>query len=91
MSMFVAVMIRATNLFANSLIILLIVRMVLSWVYPNIRNMVVFWVWRLTEPFLDPVRRLLPVGGRFDWSPVVVLVLVSIGQALLVRFFYTLS
>lgn len=91
MSVFADVMIRATNLFANSLIILLIARMILSWVYPNIRNTLVFWVWRLTEPFLMPVRRVLPVGGRFDWSPVIVLILIHFARAILIRFFYTLG
>lgn len=91
MSTFSVVLIRATNLFANSLVILLITRMALSWIYPNIRNVVVFWVWRLTEPFLQPLRRLLPVGGRFDWSPVIALIVIHFARAFLVRIFYTLS
>jgi len=91
MNTFAAVMIRATNLFANSLVILLIARIILSWVYPNMRSTIIFWVWRLTEPFLQPLRRLLPVGGRFDWSPVVALIVIHFARTFLVRFFYTLS
>lgn len=83
------VLIRATDLFAKSLIILLVARVILSWIYPSMRNVIVFWVWRLTEPMLQPVRRMLPITGRMDWSPMIVIFLVYIARAVLIRFFYT--
>jgi YggT family protein len=83
------VLARAVNLFANSLIILIIARVVLSWIYPNVRNTLIFWVWRLTEPFLEPIRRILPVAGRLDLSPWVALVLIFLARTVIIEFLYT--
>jgi YggT family protein len=87
MSDLAQVLMRATNLLANSLFVLLIARVVLSWVYPNMRNTLVFWVWRLSEPFLAPLRRWLPSAGRMDWSPFVAMLLISVARAVPLRFF----
>ena len=32
------------------------------------------WVFRLTEPLLAPIRRLLPSSGGVDFSPMVLLI-----------------
>jgi len=84
-----AVLMRTTNLFAGSLVILVVARVLLSWFYPNMRNTLVFWVWRLSEPWLGPLRRILPVTGRMDWSPFVALVLISVARALVLEFLST--
>jgi YggT family protein len=41
-------------------------------------------VFRLTEPFLGPVRRILPPMGGFDFSPMIVLILAEILRTVLV-------
>ena len=46
---------------------------ILSWVPMNPRNPVVTLVSRLVEPVLAPIRRVLPVIGGFDFSPMVLL------------------
>ena len=89
MSELAYVLARATDLFANSLIVLTLARVVLSWIYPNVRNTLVFWVWRLTEPFLEPIRRILPRTGRADLSPWVALVLIFLARTLIIEFLYT--
>jgi len=53
------------------------------------RNTLVFWVWRLSEPWLGPLRRMLPVTGRMDWSPFLALVLISVARAVLLQFLST--
>ena len=80
---------RVLNLFANSLVIILLARVILSWTYPNMQSSLVFWVWRLTEPILAPIRRFLPVTGRLDFSPWVALLLIIVARAVLMRFFCT--
>lgn len=89
MSVFAAVLMRATDLLAGSLSILLVARVLLSWFYPNMRNTLVFWIWRLSEPWLGPLRRFLPITGRMDWSPFVALLLISMARAVLLRFLST--
>ena len=45
-------------------------------------------IWRLTntvtEPLLGPIRRILPTLGGMDFSPVVLLLLISFAQGYLV-------
>jgi YggT family protein len=38
------------------------------------------WIYLLTEPVLAPVRRVLPFsqGGGFDFSPIVVFIIIDI-------------
>ena len=38
---------------------------------------------RITEPLYRPIRRLLPDFGGLDFSPLIVLILISIGHLLL--------
>ena len=46
---------------------------ILSWVPMDPRNPVVTLVSSLVEPVLAPIRRVLPVIGGFDFSPMVLL------------------
>lgn len=52
---------------------------VISWVNPDPRNPIVMFLYRVTEPVLEPVRRLLPPWrtGGLDFSPVIVLIAIQ--------------
>ena len=50
----------------------ILARVLMSWFNPNPNNPVVDAIYRLTEPVLGPIRRLLPSMGGFDLSPLVV-------------------
>lgn len=80
---------RTANLFLNSLVLLILARVMLSWLYPQMRNTLVFWVWRLSEPFLAPLRRALPHTG-VDFSPWVALILIFLARQLIFRLLYSL-
>lgn len=49
---------------------------ILSWLSPG--TPLTYALETLMEPFLRPVRRVLPTLGRFDWSPVAVIILANI-------------
>jgi YggT family protein len=55
-----------------ALIILILVRVVFSWLSPYPNNSVYRFVFRLTEPILGPVRRRMPPVSGMDLSPLVV-------------------
>jgi len=57
-------------------LVLLLVRSVFSWIEPYPKNRVHRVAFDLTEPFLRPVRRLVPPFGGFDISFIVVWVVV---------------
>ena len=57
----------------------IIIAALMTWVNPDPRNQVVIFLRRVTEPVLDPVRRMLPPWktGGLDLSPLIVLVAIQ--------------
>ncbi len=74
-------------------ITVVIIQVVLSWLVSfnvvNTRNRFVYLVgdllFRLTEPALGPIRRMLPSLGGIDISPVVLILLLYFLRVLLIR------
>jgi YggT family protein len=65
--------------------VVLLARIFMSWMNPDPNNQVVEWIYRLTEPVLAPVRRMLPISGMgIDFSPIVVFILIDIIKRVLV-------
>ena len=48
-------------------------RVLMSWLDPRFERPISRFVYSLTEPFLAPIRSVLPRTGTFDFSPLVVL------------------
>ena len=57
--------------------VLVLVRVLMSWVDPTGRMPVTGHVFALTEPILDPVRRVLPRSSPIDWSSFIVLIVLG--------------
>ncbi|MDH4126863.1 MAG: YggT family protein [Gammaproteobacteria bacterium] len=55
----------------------IIIRIVLSWVAPQIYNPVSAILGSMTEPLLAPFRRVIPPVGGFDISPVFAIILLG--------------
>jgi YggT family protein len=74
----------AETLLRNFLSILLIAlwllvlgRVLMSWFDPGRSNQVSRFLIQATEPILAPVRRFLPQSGMFDFSALIVLLLLG--------------
>jgi YggT family protein len=65
----------------------LLVRAVFSWIEPYPKNGVHRFTFQVTEPFLAPVRRLVPPIGGFDISFLLVLLAASMVLSLVQRSF----
>ena len=71
------------NLIFRVLNLLIIVRVILSWLRPNYvdprwHNILKF-IYKTTEPILAPIRRILPTGSMgFDFSPIIAIIALSI-------------
>ncbi len=59
------------------LIIIIIARSVLSWFSPRPTNILAFYLYKVTEPLLMPLRRILPRTGMVDFSPLIALLILS--------------
>ncbi len=61
---------RIINLAFEIMNILILIRIVISWLSPYSRNDFTNLVYALTEPILKPFRTLIPMGNvRVDLSP----------------------
>ncbi len=66
--------------------LVLLGRIITSWIHLDPANPIVDWLHRLTEPVLGPVRRLLPIRAMgIDFSPIIVFVLLSLIRRLLMQ------
>ena len=68
MSLLIGLLIFAIQVF----FVIVIIRVIFSWVSPYPTNAVSRLTWRITEPVLAPIRRRVPPLSGLDLSPVVV-------------------
>jgi YggT family protein len=73
----VAFLVNFVQFLLIALWLLVLGRMLMSWVDPTGRNQVSAFLIQATEPILAPVRRLLPSTGMVDWSGLVVLIVLG--------------
>ena len=75
---------------------LLIAAAVLSWLVAfnvvNTRNqfvaMVGDFLYRITEPVLAPIRRMMPNLGGIDISPVILILIIFLIESIIIRYIY---
>jgi YggT family protein len=72
------------NVFFTLLSLAILARVLLSWVRVSPYHPAVEFLYRLTEPILAPLRRIIPPLGMVDISPVIALFLLQIIQQVLV-------
>jgi YggT family protein len=65
------------SLFVGALWLLILGRVLMSWFDPSRSNQVSRFLIQATEPILAPVRRLLPQSGMFDFSALIVLLVLG--------------
>ena len=66
--------------------ILLLARVIVSWIRVDPRNPVVQFIYQTTEPLLAPIRRLIPATAGIDFSPLILIIILSFLQRLIVSF-----
>lgn len=82
-------LVRIINILAQFIVLLVIVKVILSYFmdpYHTVRQT----IDNLVEPMLAPIRRVVPLVGMFDFSPLVLIILVQILSSVLISFLYTL-
>ncbi len=74
MTIFVSII----RVLCDVLAILILLRVIVSWYLPRPTNMLIVILYRVTEPFLAPLRRIIPRVGRLDFSPLVAVILLQL-------------
>ena len=68
---------QTLNIFIDLFITLIFLRIVLSWMVQE-KGPLMRFLFQATEPVLKPVRDLLPRVGMFDFSPIVVVIVLDV-------------
>ena len=64
---------------------ILIIRVLIGWVNPDPFNPIVQFLAQVTNPVLEPLRRVIPPIGFIDISPIIALLLLQALQHFLVK------
>lgn len=85
------VLMQLLSLYRWVVILAAIVTTLVSFGVLDSRNRIVWTVgdflYRITEPALRPIRRVLPNFGGLDLSPLVLILLISVAQMVLTRIY----
>ncbi|HIE24967.1 MAG TPA: YggT family protein [Anaerolineales bacterium] len=87
--MFISTLIRLIDLIANALILLVVLSVVLSYFvspYHRVRQS----IDSVVQPMLVPIRRVVPLVGMLDFSPVLLIILIQILSSVLRNFLFVL-
>lgn len=88
MDFIIVALARILDLAFNIYIFIVIARALISWVSPDPYNPIVRFLHNATDPVLYRLRNLIPFlrAGTFDFSPIVLLLLLSVVQQFVVGF-----
>jgi YggT family protein len=70
---------------------IILIRVLLSWINPDpfrptLDHPLIRILYRITDPVLAPLRRIIPpIGGTVDISPVVALIILEIARQIVIR------
>jgi len=80
-----AVLLNFLSLLSLVLWLLIIARVIISWVAPMGGGPFVAFIYQATEPLLAPIRRIIPPTAGIDWSPLILLLLLGALTRVLLR------
>lgn len=65
---------------------LILIRAVISWVNPDPFNPIVQFLYKSTEPILEPIRRIMPFWKMgIDISPIIAFLIIIFAKSFIVR------
>ena len=81
-------LIQFINILVNILLIAIVARALMSW-FPPPSQESPFYIIRqminqITDPIIEPIRRIMPSTGMLDLSPMVAMILLIVIRAILV-------
>ncbi|MFC1932803.1 YggT family protein [Chloroflexota bacterium] len=66
------------ELLCQALTLIILIRVILSWFSPGPTNLLSNIIYRITEPLLAPLRRIIPRVGMFDFTPMVAVIVLQL-------------
>ena len=91
-SNFIYAFAKVLGIVLDLLMILIIIRALISWVNPDPYNPIVIFLNRVTEPILEPIRRLIPMHHvGIDISPIIAWLIILFTKAFFIKTLYQLA
>jgi len=81
--MSVIFLVQSIGLITDILVLLIFVWAILSWILPPYQP-VREALDRIMEPLLAPIRRVVPLAGMIDFSPMILMILIEIISRVLI-------
>ncbi len=78
-------LVQFIEILSFTLQILIIIRVLMSWINPHPSGAVGRFLMEVTEPILKPFQRILPPMAGIDFSPILALVVLQILTSLAIR------
>ena len=79
------VIVNFLELLVSALMVLVIARVVVSWLAPTGGGGLVAFIYQATEPILAPIRRVVPPSGGLDWAPLIAMLVLGVLLRLVVK------
>ena len=78
---------QAVSNFFQLLQLVIIIRLLLTW-FPNVNwyNQPFRFLRDVTDPLLEPFRRMIPPLGGIDFSPIVLFIVLNMVESVVLRF-----
>ncbi len=80
----VTTIIRAVNVAFEVYAVLLLIRILLSWIRHNPYQPVIRFIYETTEPYLRIFRRIIPTYSQIDFSPIIAFFVLHIIQRIVI-------
>ncbi|PLX84175.1 MAG: YggT family protein [Desulfuromonas sp.] len=91
-NIFINAIYQVVDLVFTLYVFIVVARAVISWVNPDPYNPIVRFLHNATDPVLDRMRRVLPLQfGGMDFSPIVLLIGLSVLKQVILQFIATLA
>lgn len=87
---FLSALLKFFDLLLTIYIWLIIARALLSWVTPYTYHPLTNFLYKVTEPLLKPIRKLIPPIYGLDLSPLIVIFLIYLIKEIIIRFQFQL-
>lgn len=76
-------LLNTVDLIFTLLTLAIFARAILSWFVRDPYNPLVYWLDRITDPILEPIRRFVPPIGMMDITPIIALFILQFLQAII--------
>ncbi len=82
--------IQLVNIVFEVLTWMIIIRCILSFVRHDPYQPIIKFIYEVTEPIMAPFRRMIPATGGMDFSPLVVLLAITLVQRIVIQLLYVI-